>query len=69
MPRLEELTRGALVKGIRPDGPVTVLDVRWYGAGAVELTPRMAAGPPATRSSIAATKRASRSSPPEDETR
>jgi hypothetical protein len=27
MPRLEELTRGALVKGIRPDGPVTVLDV------------------------------------------
>ncbi|HVR08853.1 MAG TPA: hypothetical protein VMW75_12465 [Thermoanaerobaculia bacterium] len=38
MPRLEELTRGAHVKGTRPDGPVTVLDVRWYGSGAVELT-------------------------------
>jgi superfamily II DNA or RNA helicase len=46
MPRLEELTRGALVKGIRPDGPVTVLDVRWYGAGAVELTFKDTTGAP-----------------------
>ncbi|HEV3077868.1 MAG TPA: helicase-related protein, partial [Thermoanaerobaculia bacterium] len=46
MPRLEELTRGALVKGIRPDGPVTVLDVRWYGAAAVELTFKDGSGAP-----------------------
>jgi hypothetical protein len=46
MPRLEELTRGALVKGIRPDGLVTVLDVRWYGVGAVELTFKDGGGAP-----------------------
>jgi hypothetical protein len=31
MPLVEDLTCGALVKGIRLDGPVTVLAVRWYG--------------------------------------
>jgi len=35
---LEDLTRGAQVKGVRPDGPVTVVDVKWFGTSAVELT-------------------------------
>jgi hypothetical protein len=29
MARLEELTRGAHVKGVRNDGPVEVVDVKW----------------------------------------
>ncbi|MEW6573756.1 MAG: hypothetical protein AB1374_09010 [Bacillota bacterium] len=44
MARLEDLTRGAMVKGILPDGPVTVVDVRWLGSVAVELTYKDAAG-------------------------
>jgi len=44
MARLEELTRGAAVKGILPDGLVTVVDVRWFGTTAVELTYKDAAG-------------------------
>ena len=38
MSRLEDLTRGAQVKGVRPDGRVTVVDVKWFGTSAVELT-------------------------------
>ncbi len=38
MARLEDLTRGASVKGILPDGLVTIVDVTWYGTEAVELT-------------------------------
>lgn len=44
MARLEELTRGVAVKGILPDGVVTVVDVTWYGAEAVEMTYKDAAG-------------------------
>jgi superfamily II DNA or RNA helicase len=44
MARLEELTRGASVKGILPDGLVTVIDVRWFGSAAVELTYKDATG-------------------------
>ena len=44
MARLEELTRGSSVKGILPDGLVTVVDVRWFGSAAVELTYKDAAG-------------------------
>jgi superfamily II DNA or RNA helicase len=43
MARLEDLTRGAQVKGILPDGLVTVVDVQWHGA-VVELTYKDAAG-------------------------
>lgn len=32
MTQLEELTRGAAVRGILPDGIVTISDVRWIGA-------------------------------------
>ena len=38
MARLEDLTRGASVKGILPDRLVKVLDVKWHGSNAIELT-------------------------------
>ncbi len=44
MARLEELTRGASVKGILPSGAVTVVDVEWFGSAAIELTYKDAAG-------------------------
>jgi superfamily II DNA or RNA helicase len=44
MARLEDLTRGAAVKGILPDGLVTVVDVKWHGSGVVELTYKDASG-------------------------
>jgi hypothetical protein len=36
--RLEDLTRGAAIRGILPDGLVTVVDVHRYGTSAIELT-------------------------------
>jgi superfamily II DNA or RNA helicase len=44
MARLEDLTRGASVRGILPDGLVTVVDVKWHGSSVVELTYKDAAG-------------------------
>src|SRR5262245_12725249 len=44
MARLEDLTRGAAVKGIVPEGPVTVVDVKWHGSAVVELTYKDASG-------------------------
>lgn len=44
MSSLEELTKGASVKGVLPDALVTVVDVKWIGAIAVELTYKDAAG-------------------------
>src|SRR5712691_9400583 len=44
MARLEELTRGATVRGILPDALVTVVDVQWHGDVAITLTYRDAAG-------------------------
>ncbi len=38
MARLEELTRGASVKGTLPDCLVTVVGVQWFGSEALELT-------------------------------
>src|SRR3990167_3270236 len=38
MARLEDLTRGATVKGILPDCLVTVVSVNWFGSEALELT-------------------------------
>jgi hypothetical protein len=40
---LEDLTRDASVRGIQPDGLVSVVDVRWLGSTAVELTYKDAA--------------------------
>jgi hypothetical protein len=42
--RLEDLTRGAAVKGVLPDNLVTVVDVKWIGTVAIELTYKDAAG-------------------------
>ena len=38
MARLEELQRGAMVKGILPHVPVVVVDVTWFGSNVIELT-------------------------------
>ena len=46
MAKLENLKRGAAVKGILPDCLVTVVDVRWYGSAAIELTYKDPAGKP-----------------------
>src|SRR5437868_2543266 len=44
MAQLEHLTRGASVKGILPNALVSVIDVKWIGTVAVELTYKDAAG-------------------------
>jgi SNF2 family DNA or RNA helicase len=44
MAYLEDLTRGAAVRGILPDGLVTVVDVQWHGSAVVELTYKDASG-------------------------
>ncbi len=46
MAKLEELKRGASVKGVLPDCLVTVIDVKWYGSAAVELTYKDPSGKP-----------------------
>ncbi|EKP95441.1 DNA/RNA helicase, superfamily II, SNF2 family [Thermaerobacter subterraneus DSM 13965] len=48
MMRLEEITRGALLAGLLPSGPVTVIDVRWHGSNVVELFYKDASGRPGT---------------------
>ena len=37
MATLEEITRGAAVKGILPDGLVSIIDVRWIGTVAIRI--------------------------------
>src|ERR1700688_3086545 len=44
MARLEDLTRGASVKGVLPDGLVTIVDVKWHGSDAIELIYRDSSG-------------------------
>ena len=44
MARLEELTRGATVKGVLPECLVTVVDVKWHGSSVAELTYKDATG-------------------------
>lgn len=44
MARLEDLKRGVSVKGILPDGFITVVDVTWIGSVAIELTYKDSAG-------------------------
>ena len=46
MARLEDLKRGATVKGILPDQLVTVIDVKWFGSSVIELTYKDASGRP-----------------------
>lgn len=42
--RLEDLSIGALVKGVVPNEAVTVIAVQWYGTAAVELTYKTVGG-------------------------
>ncbi len=44
MATLEAITRGAAVKGILPEGLVTISDVRWIGTVAIEVTYKDSAG-------------------------
>ena len=44
MAQLELLTRGATVKGILPEGLVTIIDVKWIGTVAIEVTYKDSAG-------------------------
>src|SRR5438876_2322013 len=44
MAKLEELTRGAWIKGILPDALANVVDVQWFGSEALELTYKTPAG-------------------------
>lgn len=44
MARLEELTRGAFVRGILPDALAAVISVQWFGSEALELTYKDPAG-------------------------
>lgn len=41
---LEDLTAGARVVGVRPDGPVSVVAVKWLGTTAIGLTYKDSAG-------------------------
>ncbi|MGK7949207.1 MAG: hypothetical protein AB4368_10495 [Xenococcaceae cyanobacterium] len=38
--RLEDLTKGATVRGILPDRVITVIDTQWHGEDVVTLTYR-----------------------------
>ncbi|HEY9872466.1 MAG TPA: helicase-related protein [Candidatus Obscuribacterales bacterium] len=44
--RLEDLTKGATVRGILPNQMVTVVDVKWFGSDVIELTYKDASGRP-----------------------
>ncbi len=44
MARLEDIHKGASVKGIRPDGAIQVIDVLWHGDAVIELTFKDIAG-------------------------
>lgn len=44
MARLEDITRGASVRGIVPDGLVAIVDVKWIGEIAIEVTYKSAEG-------------------------
>ncbi len=44
MARLEDLGPGAAVKGVLPDGLVTVVDLHWHGSNVAELTYKDASG-------------------------
>ena len=44
MTELEELRQSASVRGITPEGLATVVNIKWYGSDAVELTYKDAAG-------------------------
>ena len=44
MTRLEDLQTRSAIRGVHPDGPVTVVSVQWFGSEVVELTYKTPAG-------------------------
>ena len=42
--RLEEIQQRCALQGVHPDGPVTVVNVQWYGSDALELTYKTSGG-------------------------
>ena len=42
--RLEEIQQQCDLQGVHPDGPVTVVNVQWYGSDALELTYKTSGG-------------------------
>ena len=44
MPRLEEIVRGATIRGILPSANITVVDLKWIATTAIELTYKDALG-------------------------
>ena len=52
MARLEDITRGSSIRGILPDGLVTVIDVKWIGTVAIEVTYKDSAGPARQRAAL-----------------
>jgi hypothetical protein len=44
MAQLEQVTRGATVRGILPEGLVTIIDVKWIGTVAIEVTHKDSVG-------------------------
>jgi superfamily II DNA or RNA helicase len=44
MTQLEQVSRGSAVKGILPEGIVTIVDVKWIGTVAIEVTYKDSAG-------------------------
>jgi SNF2 family DNA or RNA helicase len=44
MARLEDIKAGAIVRGILPSGLVTIVDVRWFGNEAIEITYKDSSG-------------------------
>ncbi|MGH7194938.1 MAG: hypothetical protein ACREJM_15595, partial [Candidatus Saccharimonadales bacterium] len=46
MAKLEDLKNGASVKGVVPGGAVVVVDMKWHGTAAAELTYKDVGGRP-----------------------
>ena len=61
--RLEDLQPRRSVRGLHPDGAVTVVGVQWFGSEAVELTYKTAPARWPTSCSTATTRSGWRSSP------
>ena len=49
MAHLEDITPGVSLRGILPNGLVTVVAVQWFGSNAIELTYKDARGHPGNR--------------------
>ena len=62
--QLEDLQPRSAVRGVHPDGLVTVVSVQWFGSEALELTYKTPAGPSPTSCSTATTSPGLRSSLP-----